>query len=116
MYRPSEAGEMTTPLILQVPTASRYNGVNYKSAYTDSNDVIFANFKTFGGTEKVVDGVLEVEETAQITTWFRPDIKSGCRLKRAEDGALFEILGDPEDIEMRHQYLRFKIRRLKGGA
>ena len=116
MYRPADAAEMTTPLILQVPTAASYNGVNYKSAYTDSNDVIFANFKTFGGTEKTVNGVLEVEETAQITMWFRPDIKAGCRIKRAEDSAIFEILGDPEDIEMRHQYLRFKVRRLKGGV
>lgn len=116
MYRPQEASEMTTPMILLVPTASSYNGVNYKASYTEAKDTVFCNFKTYGGTEITVNGVLEVEETALITTWFRPDIKSGCRIKRAADGAVFEIMGEPEDIEQRHQFLRFKIKRLKGGA
>ena len=37
-------------------------------------------------------------------------------VKRAEDGAVFEILAEPEDIDQRHQLLNFKIRRLKGGV
>ncbi len=116
MYRPTEANEMTTPLILQIPTAGNYNGVRYKASYTDASAVIYANFKTYGGTEIVVDGVLEVEDTAQVTCWYRPDITSGCRIKRATDNAVFEILGDPEDIEQRHMILKFKVRRIKGGA
>ncbi len=116
MYRPTESAEMTTPLILQTPTTGNYNGVRYKASFTDASAMIYANFKTYGGTERTVDGVLEVEETAQVTCWYRPDITSGCRIKRATDGAVFEILGEPEDIEQRHQILKFKIRRLKGGA
>lgn len=115
MYRPAEAAEMTTPLILQIPTYSKYNGVEC-ATYTDSPNIIYANFKTYGGTERQVNGIFEVEETAQITCWFRPDITSGCRIKRAADGAVFNILGDPEDIELRHQFLKFKARRIKGGV
>lgn len=111
------AASMTTPLILQIPTEWKtYNGVRKPINYQDSPDVIFASFKSYGGTETIVDGVLVIIETAEITTWFRPDIKSDCRIKRAEDGAVFEILAEPEDIEQRHQLLKFKIRRLKGGA
>lgn len=115
MYRPSQSVEMTTAFILQKPTQGNYNGVR-TNTYTDDSAVIFANFKTYGGTEKLVDGMIEVEETAEIVCWYRPDITSGCRVKRAQDNAVFAILGDPEDIEYRHQYLKFKVRRVKGGA
>lgn len=111
------AASMTTALILQIPTgATSYNGVHKPSGYQDSPNKIFANFKTFGGTETQVNGVLEIIDTAEVTTWFRPDIKSNCRIKRVEDGAIYEILGEPEDIEQRHQLMKFKIRRVKGGA
>ena len=116
MYRPPEAAQMTTPLILQIPTQGEYNGVRYSRGYTDANGVIFANFKTYGGTESLVDGTLQIIETADVCCWYRPDIQSGCRLKRATDGAVFEILGDPENIEQRNQFLKIKLRRVKGGA
>lgn len=115
MYRPAEAAEMTTPLILQTPTAGSYNGVQTKT-FTDSSSVIYANYKTYGGTDRKTDGVWEVEDTAQIVCWYRPDITSGCRIKRATDGAVFEIIGEPEDIEQRRQFLKFKIKRIKGGV
>ena len=115
MYRPSEAAQMTTPLRLQTPgTVSSY-GVN-KKTWEDVDGVIMANFKTFGGTEKTDNGVLSVEDTAQIVCWYRPDIRSDCRIVRATDGAAFEILGEPENIEQRNQFLKFKVRRIKGGA
>ena len=117
MYRPQQAEEMTTPLILQIPTGtSSYNGVQTNTTYTDAAGVFFANFKTYGGTQREVDGVLEIEDTAQVVCWYRPDLKSNCRIKRAEDGAVYEILGEPEDIEQRHQFLEFRIRRIKGGV
>lgn len=116
-YRPTEADQMTTPLILQIPTGkSTYNGVRTKTTFTDASGIVYANFKTYGGTEKQVDGILEVEETAQVVCWYRPDIQSDCRIKRATDGAIFEIIGDPENIEMRNMFLKFKIRRIKGGV
>lgn len=115
MYSPAEAAQMTTPLILQVPTMTEYNGVR-KNSYQEVAEIVFANFKTFGGTELKVDGVLQVVETASITTWYRPDITSGCRIKRATDGAVFEILGEPENIEQRNMLLKFKVRRIKGGG
>ncbi len=116
MYRPPEAAQMTTPLILQIPTQAEYNGVRYPTAYTDAAGVIFANFKTYGGTESVVDGILQIIETADVCCWYRPDIQSNCRIKRATDGAIFEILGDPENIEQRNQFIKMKLRRVRGGA
>lgn len=121
MYRPNEASQMTTPLRLQVPKYATYNGVS-KKTYETVDGVIMANFKTFGGTEKEVNGVLVIEDTAQIVCWFRPDIKSNCRVvildgnEDTKNARCYEILGEPENIELRNQFLKFKGRRVKGGA
>jgi hypothetical protein len=123
MYRPSEAAQMTTVMMLQLPRIVKDFGVS-KKVWEDSNLVIRCNYKSYGGTEKVSNDILSVEDTAQIVCFFHPDIKDECRLVRLADGkdekgkwkAVFEILGEPENIEMRNQFLKFKIRRIKGGA
>ena len=76
---------------------------------------IFCSYRTFGGTEIVSNGVLSVENTAVIETWYTPEITSNSRLA-TPDGSMFEILGTPENINMQFQYMRFKIREVKGGA
>lgn len=105
------------PLYLLVPTYEMVKGVE-KKLYPEPTDkmIIFASFKTYGGTETTVNGVYSVIDTANIETWYRPDIKSDCRIMRVEDGATYEIIGEPENINMRNQFLKFKVRRVKGGA
>ena len=121
MFRPNEAAQMTTPLRLQTPENGVSYGVNTKT-YKNIDGVIMANFKTFGGTEKTDNGVLSVEDTAQVVCWYRPDIKSDCRVvlldgaEETDDAKTYEILGEPENIEQRNMFLKFKVRRIKGGA
>lgn len=115
MFRPIEAAQMTTPLKLQQPFHGVSYGVNTKS-YKDVKGVIMANFKTFGGTETNNNGVLSVEDTAQVVCWYRPDITADCRIVLLSTGAAYEILGTPENIEQRNMFLKFKVRRIKGGA
>lgn len=115
MFRPKAAEQMTTPIQLETAEYRSVYGVN-KKFYTTIEETIFCNFKTKGGTEKTVNDVLVIEDTAEVVTWFRPDIKSDCRIKRLTDGALFEIINEPENIEERNQFLKFKVRRIKGGV
>lgn len=112
MYRPNSP--FTVPMFLLIPTTTTAKG-STKNTYPETGVRINCSFRTFGGTEKTVDGVITVENTAVIETWYRPDIKSNCELADV-DGLRYEILGTPEDIEQRHQFLRFKIRAIKGGA
>lgn len=114
MYRPVESYQMTTPMQMLLPVTDNILGVVTKT--WKEGDIISVNFKTYGGTERVINGLLAVEDTASIVCWYRPDIQSDIRLKRMSDGAVFEVMGDPEDIEQRHMILKFKVRRLKGGA
>lgn len=111
----------TTPfnvaLMLLIPTSEVKTGVKVKSFPSISDGVrINGSFKTFGGTETTENGVYSVVDTAVVETWYRPDIKADCRIGVPETGVVYEILGTPEDINMRHQYMKFKIRAVKGGA
>ena len=115
MYRPIEAAQMTTATRLQTPTSTQTLGVS-KKTYADVSGVVMVNWKSYGGTETTNNGVLSVEDTAQIVCWYRPDIRSDCRLVRLSDNAVYEIIGEPENIEMRNQFLTFKVRRVGGGA
>ena len=103
------------PMFVLTPTVTTKHGVQYKS-YPDSGALIHGSFKTYGGTERSVDGVYSIEDTAVITTWYRPDITSDCRIQLPWTGAEYEIINEPENINMRNQFLRFKVKRIKGGA
>ena len=110
-YRPSEP--YCTPLELFNPTYETVKGVP-KKIYPERGEVIFCSFKTYGGTETTVNDQLVVVDTANVETWYRPDITSSSRLKLGSD--VYEVMGKPEDIEQRHQFLKFKVRAVKGGA
>lgn len=114
-YRPSLP--FSVPLVLLIPTYTKVSGVP-KATYPAVADGIqfFGTFKTYGGTERDVNGIYSVEDTANVETWYRPDITSGCRIAIATTGAVYDILGEPENVDMRNQYLLFKVTRVKGGA
>lgn len=115
MYRPSEMNELRTPVKLLVPTSVEKKVGVERYIYPTDGDVIFVNWKSFGGTESVVNGILSIIDTATVTTWYRPDIAAKCRLER-EDGAVYEIVSEPENIELGGKFCRFKVQRAKGGA
>ena len=106
------------PAHILTPTTTNVKGVEVKTYSEPSDDnLIFCSFKTYGGTESTANGVLTVSDTANIETWFRPDIKAHCRFVLAEDlTKVYEVMGAPEDINMRHQFIKFKAQRVSGGA
>lgn len=114
-YRPQIP--YSTPLVLLKPETVTVKG-SAKKRYPEISDGerFFASFRTFGGTETTTNDILTVEDTANIETWYRPDIKSDCRISVADTGAMYEVIGEPEDINMRHQFMKFKVKRIKGGA
>lgn len=79
--------------------------------------LIFASFKTYGGTETTNNGVIQVLETAEVMTAYDPRITSLCRIELAESpGEIFDIIGAPEDLERSHEVHKFKVQRVRGGA
>lgn len=114
-FKPSTP--FNVPLMLLVPTYTKVAGVGKKTfPPIESGTLFYGSFKTYGGTERDVNGVYSIIDTANIETWFRPDIKSDCGIGVLSTGAIYEVLDEPENVNMRNQYLKFKVRRVKGGA
>ena len=107
----------TVPMMLLIPTYETIKGVRKKKYPENISDcdVVYCSFKTYGGTERIVNDLYSIEDTANIETWYRPDIKSDCRLATT-NGAIYEIINEPENINCRNQFLKFKVKRMKGGA
>ena len=118
-YRPDLSNSI--PIILLTPTTKTISGVLKKTyptittAIENKDNLFFGTFKSYGGTERDVNGVYSIEDTANVETWFRPDIKSDCRIA-LETGEIYDILGEPENVNKRNQFLKFKVKRVKGGA
>lgn len=109
-YRPSEP--FSTVVELLNPTYRTVKGVRVKDLV--SAGFINCSFKTYGGTESTTNDVLSVIDTANIETWYRPDITSASQIKLGTK--TYEVIGEPEDIEQRHQFLKFKVRGVRGGT
>lgn len=117
MARYKISAPFTVAMVLLVPTYAKVLGVNGKTFPAIKDGIPFnGNFRTFGGTEREVNGIYSIEDTAIVETWYNPVIKSDCRIAIRESEAVYEIINEPENVELRNQYLRFRVRHVKGGA
>ena len=115
------ANRFNAAMVLLVPSYSDDYGVENKTfpAVDDKGENVFeffGNFKTYGGTETTVNGAYVVEDTAIIETWYNPIFTSDCRIYVRDNGGYYDILASPENINLEGQYLKMKVRRVKGGA
>ena len=108
-YRPKSP--FNVPMRLLNPTYSKVKGVK-QTTYPEPKDApqIFGSFRTFGGSDSTENGVYTVVDTATIETWYRPDINSDTVIYVEETERRYEIIGSPENIEMRHQFLVFRAK------
>lgn len=115
-YKPTTPFNVAMKLLKPIVTKSQ--GVT-KKTFENPDDVrgfFFGSFRTFGGTERDINGVYTLEDTATIDCWFDPEITADCRVYVCDNGQTYDILGTPENIDMRNQYLRFKVRKIGGAA
>ena len=105
----------STPIELLIPTTTVVKGVTKKTFPTEGIR-LNCSFKTYGGTESVENELYSVIDTATVETWYRPDIKSDCRIKVIQTGTVYEVKGEPENINLRNQFVKFKVQAIKGGA
>lgn len=93
-------------------TTQRINGVNQETV--TEVGLFYCSAKSYGGTEKTVNGVYVIEDTWTIDTWYNPAFSKGDRIRFLDDNTEFEILASPESINRRGQYMRFKVSRIGG--
>lgn len=114
-YRPITP--FTVAMKLLTPNTEMVKGT-VKKTFSDPEDspLMMGSFRTFGGTESTANDLYTVYNTAVIDTWYRPDVKTNCRIYICDTGETYEIISEPEDIEMRHQYLQFRVQKVGGKA
>lgn len=119
MYKPHTP--YAVPFRILVPTISVAKGTRTKT-YQEEAITRFCSFRSFGGTESTVDGVYSLIDTATVETWYDPALTAAVRLRifptdgTSMAGVDYEVMGSPENIEMRNQYLVCKVRKVSGGA
>jgi len=111
MWRPS-AQQFSTPIRVQRRVQTLVNGAPVVS-YVDAEPALdFCNWKSRGGTESTSSGTLVVEDTTEVTMWYRPDLGQQDRLLLNEDPNLaYDVIGPPENVEMRNMWLIVKVKR-----
>ena len=109
-YQPQ--APFSVPAMLLKRTLKKSSGAN-QPKFTEKT-MFYCSAKSYGGTEKVVNGIVVIEDTWQIDTWFNPDFGKGDRIRFLDDNTEFEILASPENINRRGQYMRFKVRSIGG--
>lgn len=112
MYKPR--GLFTVPAMILKGRYVKINGVKTKE-FTDG-ELIFVSAKSYGGTERIINDQVVIEDTIEIETWYRPDITSIDGLRLLDDASEWEIVNHPENIERRNQWLKFRIRRMAGNV
>lgn len=105
---------LDTSAMLLIPYSKTYNGVTSK-VWPKQGPRFFCEFKTYGGTESVVDGVYSIIDTATIKCWYNPRVTAGCRIV-LDTGEGYEVVGVPEDVGHRHQHMQIYVERVCGGA
>lgn len=115
-YKPKTP--FNVPVKILAPMRKTVSGVR-KKVYPDPEtvtEVVFVSFRTFGGTERESNGLYVIENTATVETWFRPDITSDCQMYLIPTEQTYEVIGEPENIEMRNQFLKIRVRLVGGKA
>lgn len=116
MVRPNASMQMATACMLLTPTPGpKINGVETYE-WPENGPVFFANLKSYGGTERVQNDLYVIEDTMTLTTWYRPDLQANCRVRILQTGAEYEVINEPENWELRMQFLVCKLRRVKGNG
>lgn len=111
-YKPKFPFNVPAELLVAETT---FNKGTTKKQYTSVGQ-IFVSAKSYGGTERVINDKYVIEDTMVMETWYNPTIESDSRIRLLDDGSEWEVINSPEDIDRMHRYLRFKVKRLKGGA
>lgn len=115
MARFKGAPNFSVALKLLKPTSQMVKGTR-TDTFDDPSKVepFFGSFKTYGGSENASNDVLTIFDTAIVETWYNPEITADCRIYVCETGKTYNIISEPENIDMRHKFMQFKVERVGG--
>lgn len=112
MYKPAKIREFVTAATLNKVVEVEVNGRPTKQKEAVKN--LRGKFKQKGTSEINANGLIVVSNKTTFTTWYSPDIKANDIL--TINGVDYQIIGDPENVEMRGRYTVLNLEKISGGA
>ncbi len=112
LYKPNLPFKTAARHIKRSAAPEFVNGVNSYS-YTDG-EIFQCSAKSYGGTEKQVNGVTVIEDTWLVETWYNPAFQKHDKIRFLDDNSEYEILASPENINREGVYMKFKVSRIGG--
>lgn len=97
---------------LWMPTSEMEYGVK-KKTFTEGT-VFMGSMRTYTSNKSDTDDVYTPYVSTIIDTWYNPLIKADCEVELLETGERYSIETEPENIEMRHQWMQLRIRKVGG--
>ena len=104
----------TTKAKLFRADAIKINGVVSKQ-YSEVMD-FYCSAKSYGGTERVINNKVVIEDTMNIITYYNPQFRGNSRIKLYDDTSEWDIITPPENVDRVNKICMFKVRRVVGGA
>lgn len=112
MYKPANIREFVTPATHKKMLEVEINGRITKQQTIVST--IRGKFKQKGTAEIAANGLTVINNKISFTTWFKSDIVASDVL--TINGVDYQIIGTPENVEMRGRYMILNLEELSGGA
>ena len=112
MYKPANIREFVTPAVHKKMVEVETNGRITKQETIVSN--LRGKFKQKGTAEIAANGLTVINDKVSFTTWFKADIEAHDIL--TINGVDYEIIGTPENVEMRGRYMILNLEKIGGGA
>lgn len=113
MYKPANIREFITPAIHMKVTGTETVNGRIKKTYTEVG-IVRGKFKQKGTAETQANGLTVINEKTTFITWYKADFAAADVLTIG--GIDFEIIGNPENVEMRNRYSVLTLERIGGGA
>lgn len=112
MYKPANIREFITPAVHKKATSKTVNNRTTKKLVEVGT--VRGKFKQKGTAETNANGLTVINEKTTFTTWFKADFAAADIL--TINGVDYEIIGIPENVEMRSRYAIITLERIGGGA
>lgn len=112
MYKPAKIREFITPAVHKKATTKTVNNRTTKKLVVVGT--VRGNFKQKGTAETNANGLTVINEKTTFTTWFKADFAAADIL--TINGVDYQIIGTPENVEMRSRYTVLTLERIGGGA
>lgn len=112
MYKPANIREFVTPAEHKKAVEKVVNGRITKSLEVVGK--LRGKFKLKGTAEIAANGLTVVNDKTTFITWFKSNLASNDVL--TINGVDYEIIGTPENVEMRGRYAVLNLEKISGGA